>query len=348
MNILYGVVGEGMGHATRSRVILKHLVKKHDVLIVASGKAFNYLNRFFPNVKEIEGFELSIENNAVDKSKSFAEFIKSLPKKSAVNLKRFIETSIKYKPDVVISDFESFSYIYGRLHNIPIISIDNMQIINRCDIEIPSSQIQDFLLAKTVVKGKLPKCYHYLITTFFFPEIRKEKTDLFGPILRDEVLNSNPSDSGHILVYQTSDSNDKLISLLESFKHEFIVYGFNENRTLGNIQFKEFSETGFIEDLASSQAVIASSGFSLMGEALYLKKPYLAIPLKKQFEQTLNGIYLKKCRYGKWCNKLTKEILNDFLERISEYQHNLQGFTHDRNRGILNKLDRILCNIVGI
>ena len=38
MKILYGVVGEGMGHAMRSRVVLEHLVAQgHEVEIMASG-----------------------------------------------------------------------------------------------------------------------------------------------------------------------------------------------------------------------------------------------------------------------------------------------------------------------
>src|SRR5260370_39792632 len=43
MRVLYGVVGEGMGHAIRSRVILDELVKKHDVQVVVSGRAHDYL-----------------------------------------------------------------------------------------------------------------------------------------------------------------------------------------------------------------------------------------------------------------------------------------------------------------
>jgi len=39
MRILYGVVGEGMGHAMRSRVILDELVKEHQVQVVVSGRA---------------------------------------------------------------------------------------------------------------------------------------------------------------------------------------------------------------------------------------------------------------------------------------------------------------------
>jgi len=43
MKILYGVVGEGMGHAMRSRVVLDHLVARHDVQVVVSGRAYDYL-----------------------------------------------------------------------------------------------------------------------------------------------------------------------------------------------------------------------------------------------------------------------------------------------------------------
>ena len=39
MRILYGVVGEGMGHATRSSVLLEHLTKQHEVHVVVSGRA---------------------------------------------------------------------------------------------------------------------------------------------------------------------------------------------------------------------------------------------------------------------------------------------------------------------
>ena len=43
MRILYGVVGEGMGHAMRSRVVLDHLTKNHEVQVVVSGRAHDYL-----------------------------------------------------------------------------------------------------------------------------------------------------------------------------------------------------------------------------------------------------------------------------------------------------------------
>jgi UDP:flavonoid glycosyltransferase YjiC (YdhE family) len=39
----------------------------------------------------------------------------------------------------------------------------------------------------------------------------------------------------------------------------------------------------YLEELKACKAIIATAGFTLMSEALYLKKPYLALPLKGQF-----------------------------------------------------------------
>ena len=44
MKVLYGVNGEGMGHATRSEVVIDALLERHDVRVVAGGAAFKYLS----------------------------------------------------------------------------------------------------------------------------------------------------------------------------------------------------------------------------------------------------------------------------------------------------------------
>ena len=65
VRILYGVVGEGMGHATRSRVVLEELVKTHEVQVVASGRAHGYLAERFPEVHRIWGLTIHYEGNAI-------------------------------------------------------------------------------------------------------------------------------------------------------------------------------------------------------------------------------------------------------------------------------------------
>jgi len=58
MNILYGVPGEGMGHATRSKVVIDFLLKEHNVQVVSSARAYQFLLKSFPErVHEIKGYE---------------------------------------------------------------------------------------------------------------------------------------------------------------------------------------------------------------------------------------------------------------------------------------------------
>jgi uncharacterized protein (TIGR00661 family) len=348
MRILYGVVGEGMGHATRSCVILRHLVESHDVQIVVSGRAHEFLRKTFPalEVHEIAGLNMIYEDNAVKRRRTALDFLKKLPG-FAENFATMHRLSQAFQPELVVSDFESFAYLYAKKHDLPVLSIDNMQIINRCqlDVEIPPEEQTSLQMAKAVVKAKLPHCDHYLITTFFFPPLRKERTSLFPPILRDAVLDAERTMGEHVLVYQTSDTFHELVPTLQRLPGKFRVYGLKRDEQLGNVTLKGFSEDGFVRDLASARAVLAGGGFSLMGEAVYLGKPMLSVPLKGQFEQTLNALYLQKLGYGEYHRELSERAIAEFLERAPEYARNVAGHKQDRNRAILDKLDALIAEI---
>jgi UDP:flavonoid glycosyltransferase YjiC (YdhE family) len=64
MKILYGVPSEGMGHATRSQVVVEHLLGRgHDVSIATSDRAFEFLEKTFPgHYFRIEGLHLAYED----------------------------------------------------------------------------------------------------------------------------------------------------------------------------------------------------------------------------------------------------------------------------------------------
>src|SRR5438105_14868890 len=79
VRILYGVVGEGMGHAMRSRVILDELTKQHEVQVVVSGRAYDYLQKRVSEnlaVRKIWGYTLVYEDNEVDAWKTAARNLK--------------------------------------------------------------------------------------------------------------------------------------------------------------------------------------------------------------------------------------------------------------------------------
>ncbi|MEM9696506.1 MAG: glycosyltransferase family protein, partial [Myxococcota bacterium] len=132
MKILYGVVGEGMGHAIRSRVVLEYLVAQgHEIVIMTSGRAVAFLDKHFAGVRRIHGLHMIYEEGRVHKGKTLWSNAKTGARGLPQNVAAYFELLGSFQPDLVISDFESWTYLYGRAHRLPVISIDNMQIINR-------------------------------------------------------------------------------------------------------------------------------------------------------------------------------------------------------------------------
>ncbi len=347
MNILYGVPGEGMGHATRSKVIIDHLLEEgHEVHIVSSSRAYKFLNEAFPGkVTEIKGFNFVFKNAAVSMSKTTADILKKGPKNLFQNFQKHLEIKKKFKADLVITDFESFSFYYAKLYKLPVLSIDNMQVLDRCqlDIKIPTSEKKSFLTAKTVVKIKVPGCNEYIISSFFTADIFKKSTTLCPPIVRDKIIDAKPTMGDHIVVYQTSSSLAGIKEELSLLKKEnFIVYGYNKNERHGNVIFKTFSEDGFIQDLASAKAVIANGGYSFISEAVYLHKPIYSFPIKNQFEQFLNAAYIEKCGYGRHFHELKADHLKTFLSELSNFKKNISVYKQNGNKVTFRKVDEFI------
>jgi uncharacterized protein (TIGR00661 family) len=358
VRILYGVVGEGMGHAIRSRVVLDALARRHEIEVVVSGRAHDYLKAIESErlgVNRIWGLSLVYEDNRV---RNFQTVLANL--KGALvaggwpeNIRAFFDLAERFRPEVVVSDFESWSYLFARANGIPVISIDNQQIVSRCEIppEVTEGHEAEAQLTRAIVKAKLPGCLHYLVTTFFYPPVVRPRTTLVPPILRPEVLAAHPEDGGHLLVYQTSTSDTSLLDHLRATGIECRIYGVRrgiraEERE-GSLRFRPFSDAGFVEDLRTARGVVANGGFTLLGEAVYLHRPVLSVPVGKQFEQVLNARYLEREGYGMAADAVDAKTLGRFLERIPDLRRNLEGYRQDGNALLLSRLDGLLDEVAG-
>ncbi len=357
MRILYGVVGEGMGHAIRSRVVIDHLIAEegHEIEVVVSGRAHDVLQSYFPQVHRIWGLSMTYRDNAFKMIRSVAENSKQALTGLPRNIRRYFEITRDFEPQCVITDFESWAYLYGKRHRLPVISIDNIQMINRCrhPRELIQQHEREFSLHRAFVKGKLPGCDHYYITTFFHPEVRKKRTTLVPPVLRPDILQAPASQGDHILVYLTSASASHFLDILHQAATPFRVYGMRRDLTAdvveGNVTLRPFDEQTFIADLASSRAVIANGGFTLLSEAVYLHKPVLSIPVRAQIEQVMNGFYIEQLGYGYTSDELDLATLSHFLDHLDRYRSALAGYEQPAGNGVLfEQLDERLDRLAGV
>jgi len=307
--IIYGVSGEGSGHSSRARQMLSHLLEGgHEVRVATYDRGYKNLSPDF-DVLEIEGLHIAAEENKISVVETFVDNVSRIS--SGVQSVRELRTLFKeFEPDCVVTDFEPMTAYLAQHYELPLITLDNQHRMRYMEYPCPTRLRADALVAETVIRAIVPRPDVSLVTTFYTGELKNERTFLFPPILRREVLDALPSDAGHVLVYCTQ-AFESILELLRQFPREiFRVYGFDRH--------------------------------ALMTEALHLGKPYLALPMRGQFEQELNALLLESLGYGKNGRTLSVETIGDFLYRLPEMKQRLESYPRKDNREITAKLDELL------
>lgn len=341
--ILYGVSGEGSGHSSRASLIAAHLQNQgHEVKIASYDRGYRNLKTQFDAI-EIAGLTIVSEDNQVSKLKTIAANFAKIPSGTR-SLKLLKQTFEQFKPDAVITDFEpSTAYLAGH-YGIPLITIDNQHRMRYMQYEMPPSLRQDALITETIIRAMVPTPWVSLITTFHFSPLKNDRSFLFPPILRQSVLDLSTDESDNVLVYATS-GFDSLLTTLRTFSREtFVVYGYDKEEISGNLHFRPFSKEGFLHDLATCKAIIATAGFTLISEALHLGKPYLAFPMQGQFEQHLNAFMLEQHGYGAQCHTPDRKQIAAFLYELPHYRAALEQYPRAGNAAITDKLDELLAD----
>jgi uncharacterized protein (TIGR00661 family) len=255
-----------------------------------------------------------------------------------------------FGPDVVITDFDGFAYLFAKAHRKPVLSVDNIQMVDRCehDAEIRKGVERDYLAARAFVGAKIPRADRYLITTFFRPPLRKQRTILIPSLLRPEILAAKPERAEHLLVYGRI--SQASIAALEASGVTSHVYGARDGLTgeavEGSLHYRPFANEAFIDDLRTARGVVGSAGYSLMSEAVYLRKPMLALPLAGQFEQEMNARYLERLGFGTAASTLDEAALERFLEREPVHEEALAGYEQDGNSEALVAVDGLVDELV--
>jgi UDP:flavonoid glycosyltransferase YjiC (YdhE family) len=330
MKVLYGVNGEGLGHATRSEVVIDMLLRRgHDVRVVSSGSAFSRLRERLPRVDEIFGLSFAMEQGEIHRWATMRLNVLNLSRELPETVRHWLAVVHDWRPDVVVTDFEPLSALYARSMLVPLVSVDNINMLVRChhDDAIVGAEVADYTLARAITRAMIPTAGDYIVTTFFRPPVLWGRTTLVPPILRPEVIAAVPERGEHVLVYSSGEHG--VIDALEAAGVPARVYGMRGKH----------SNEGFLDDLRTARAVITGGGFSLLSEAIYLGKPVLSAPLHGQFEQFMNARYLARDGYGMCAPAAGPTELAEFLVRLPEFEDALARYEQDGNRVALEVIE---------
>lgn len=338
MNIVYGVCGEGLGHTSRALVTIPFLQKLgHKVKVITDDRAYETLKEKF-DAFEIRGLHMVFKDDALHKARTVFHNIRHYPK-NILRSRKIRNLMRAFKPDVFITDYEITTYFLSKIYRKPLISIGNHYIINFLKMKVPKEHRRDYLLTRFINRMFTPSADYFVITSFLKKNLRNKKLKIVAPIVREEVRRLKSKKGSKILVYLRK--ADYIVEILKKVNAKFIVYGDFE-KTEKNIEFKKLGLHGsFLKDLSECRAIISTAGFSMISEALYLKKPIFVVPQRgSQFEQVFNALTLKDEGFGDFSLELKKEDIEKFLGNLKKFEKNLgeNKFDYDEIYSVLREI----------
>jgi uncharacterized protein (TIGR00661 family) len=342
VKILYSVNGDGLGHATRSVPIIQALSKKHKVkVLVSSVRSGNFMKNYLENVTMYDGVRFIYDKNSVNVHKTITKNARKVLSRSS-NLKIIYDLIKKYHPQIIITDCDFPTIIVAKFFKIPIICVCNIHSLSEMNYAVPREYKKIYYAQKMLIKAISNKIDYHVLTTFFYLPVKKKNVFLYPPILREEILKMVPKRKKHYLIYQTSSTDENLVSVLKSVNEKFIVYGYDNSEIDGNITFRKTNNEQFFKDFKDCKACIANGGYSFISEAVSLHKPILSIPINGQFEQVLNALQIKRLGYGDICNSINQKTLLNFIKNNDRYYNNIKKHKIEDNSKIIAKIEGLI------
>ncbi len=327
MKIIYGVSGEGLGHVFEAMELASRLKSEgHTVKILTYGeRAFAFLRPF--DVLCIEGVHLEVTSRG-----GFSlplTFLKNLHiigfyVKNWTRLKKEISD---FKPDVFITAFEPYTTLISHIFHKPLVSIDNQNEL--LYIQRPKGiNWFSFKLTRWSTRACTWGASHYIVKSFNKINPSKNNLHYVFPIIQSETRKLKSITGDHVFLYLTK-PNPELIKILKTISEKFIVYCNGKVGVDGNIVYRASGGDDYLEDLRTCKAIIATTGFSLIADAFFLKKPYFGVPLKNQFEQAYNARILRKFSIGEFSECVKKDEIESFFKYLPDYRTMLEKYNFD-------------------
>lgn len=337
--ILYGVQGEGRGHATRSLRVLQALIHEgHDVLVLTGGDALPVLSAALGNrVLEIPLLRYHYDARGVlclwrTATRNLATLVRM-----AFRDPRLEAIVRRFRPEAVVSDFEPVSCRLARTFGLSLLAIDHQHFLTEAvlpPVRGPANVARLFAyrLGTHFLSG-WPR--RVIVSSFHhFPRRRGSRAQFVGPFLPADIRDLAACTGDHVTVYLKRRQYlaklvptlawfpDTVFEIFSEWKHEWAL-GLPRN-----VRLRPVSRSGFLESLASSRALVTTAGNQVLGEALWLQKPVLAFPEPGVLEQDFNARALVETGCGMSGN--FEEFCPGFWERFEsrrvEFQEALRAF----------------------
>jgi uncharacterized protein (TIGR00661 family) len=335
MRIAYGVMGYGRGHSSRALAVLPSLMGEHEITVFAGGDAYSMLASRFPTVKiETLGYAhgrgggVSFAATMIRNAGLTSDLLLGGGSMQQV-LREFRTRGI----ELVISDSEAWTHQAARRIGIPRIGFDHVGVIAYCKPHFPQELSWQGIRDGWGYRQLMGLPDRTIISSFYPAQPLQVSSRMVGSILRPEVHHVRSTRGTHLVAYfnrghlQFTADIERTLRLIDM---PVIIYGTPHLGQSQNLTFRAIDPVQFLEDVASSHAVIATAGNQLIGELLHLRKPLLALP-ERVFEQRLNAWMVERMGIGRAASlkALTADDVEVFLGEVPACAARMEGYATD-------------------
>ncbi len=276
MKILFAIQGTGNGHLSRARDVYPELAKYGEVDVLISGIQAD-VSVPFPVKYKLYGMSF------IFGKRGGVDIIETAKRLKLFKLLKDIRSLPVEDYDLVINDFEPVSSWACKRKKLPCISVSHQCAVLNKNAPLPASGDP---MGKLVLKRYAP------VTAEYGFHFKSFDTNVFTPVIRQEIRQLNPVDNGHYTVYLPAYDDEKIVKHLSQFPNaqwEVFSKHNKEPFVAGNVSIKKIDNRAFIESMASSTGLLCGAGFEGPAEAMFLGKKVLVIPMQTQYEQHCNA-----------------------------------------------------------
>ena len=163
-NILFGVMGDALGHVNRARVLAERM-PGHRFLFVGGGRALELEKRGF-RVLEVPMASTAYSGNRVHLPKTVLNGIR-LFKDCGRTLGRLLRAVRDFDPALALTDYEFFTPLAAKKLGIPCVSVDHQHIMTECRTHPVQGQTLNRMLLLLPLLFMYSRPRRYLIPSFF-------------------------------------------------------------------------------------------------------------------------------------------------------------------------------------
>jgi uncharacterized protein (TIGR00661 family) len=353
MRIAYGVFGYGRGHASRALAVLPSLLRRHEVLLLAGGDAYDTLSSVYQAVP-IPTLRYVYAGARLSRWRTIRQSFPHLRDLflGGDGLRSVIHSLREWRPDVAISDSDPWTHRAAALLRIPRISFDHFGILAYCRLSAPW-HLRLGLVRDTFVYRLLSgRPDRVVVSSFYDAPSAHSGVCCVGPLLRAEVLAVRPSRGEHLLLYLNQGAHQLTLrwrTVLQGLEIPVIAYGMGRSGVEGNIVYRPFDNARFVEDLATCRAVLSTAGNQLVGEVMHLRKPILVVP-EESNEQWVNADAVVRLGIGARValEELDETAVRTFLAREREFAEQMRHLVRDGTAEAIEALERFCAELAGM